>query len=215
MNKISVLLVDDHQMMRAGLKGLIEGFECYEVVAEAANGIEAIKMAKLHNPQTVVMDIAMPDMNGLLATEQITSAQPNIRVLVLSTYSDEEYIVQALKSGASGYLLKDAAPQELEAAFKCINKGQTYLSPSVSETIVKRLLAGNEEDDNKLNVLSAKQQQILQLIVSGKTSKQCAELLNISPKTVEAHRAQIMQKLEIHDLPGLVKFAIKTKLIEL
>jgi len=215
MNKISVLLVDDHQMMRAGLKGLIEGFECYEVVAEAANGIEAIKMAKLHNPQTVVMDIAMPDMNGLLATEQITSAQPDIRVLVLSTYSDEEYIVQALKSGASGYLLKDAAPQELEAAFKCINKGQTYLSPSVSETIVKRLLAGNEEDDNKLNVLSAKQQQILQLIVSGKTSKQCAELLNISPKTVEAHRAQIMQKLEIHDLPGLVKFAIKTKLIEL
>ena len=195
MNQTNVLLVDDHQMMRAGLKHLIEGFEGYKIIAEAANGIDAIKLAKKHSPQVIVMDIAMPDMNGLLATEHIIKAQSNIKVLVLSTYSDEEYVIQALKSGASGYLLKDAAPQELEAAFKCVvNKGQTYLSPSVSETIVKRLLLDNGSEDCKLDVLSIKQQQILQLIVSGKTSRQCAELLNVSPKTVEAHRAQIMQK---------------------
>lgn len=215
MNPINVMIVDDHQMMRAGLERLIEGFEKYSVVAEASNGVDAVRLSKKYKPDIIVMDIAMPDMNGLLATEQITSSLPNTKVLVLSTYSDEEYVLQALKSGASGYLLKDAAPQELEAAFASIAKSQVYLSPSVSNTIVNRLLSDNSNHSDKLSILTAKQQQILQLIVSGKTSKQCAELLNVSPKTVEAHRAQIMQKLEIYDLPGLVKFAIKSKLIEL
>lgn len=209
----SVLIVDDHQMMRAGLAKLIEGFSGYKLVAEASDGIEAIKECKKSAPDIVVMDIAMPNINGLLACEQITSVQPNMKVLILSTYSDEEYVIQALKSGASGYLLKDSAPQELLIALQSVTGNQTYLSPSISHTLVNRLLKPTESIENKLELLTAKQRQILQLIVSGKTSKQCAELLNVSTKTVESHRAQIMQKLEISDLPGLVRFAIRVGLI--
>lgn len=208
-----VLIADDHQMMRAGLKKLIEEFSGYKLIAEASDGLEAIKECKKNAPDIIVMDIAMPNINGLLACEQITSVQPNIKVLILSTYSDEEYVIQALKSGASGYLLKDSAPGELLTALQSITGSQTYLSPSISHTLVNRLLKPEVAIDNKLELLTTKQRQILQLIVSGKTSKQCAELLNVSTKTVESHRAQIMQKLEIGDLPGLVRFSIRVGLI--
>lgn len=208
-----MLIADDHQMMRAGLKKLIEEFSGYKLIAEASDGLEAIKECKKNAPDIIVMDIAMPNINGLLACEQITSVQPNIKVLILSTYSDEEYVIQALKSGASGYLLKDSAPGELLTALQSITGSQTYLSPSISHTLVNRLLKPEVAIDNKLELLTTKQRQILQLIVSGKTSKQCAELLNVSTKTVESHRAQIMQKLEIGDLPGLVRFSIRVGLI--
>lgn len=210
----SVLIADDHQMMRAGLAKLIEGFSGYKLIAEASDGLEAIRECKKHAPDIIVMDIAMPNINGLLACEQITSVQSNMKVLILSTYSDEEYVIQALKSGASGYLLKDSAPQELLTALQSVTNSQTYLSPSISHTLVNRLLKPSESIENKLELLTTKQRQILQLIVSGKTSKQCAELLNVSTKTVESHRAQIMQKLEIGDLPGLVRFAIRVGLID-
>lgn len=209
----TVLIADDHQMMRAGLAKLIEGFSGYKLIAEASDGLEAIKECKKNAPDIIVMDIAMPNINGLLACEQITSVQSNIKVLILSTYSDEEYVIQALKSGASGYLLKDSAPQELLTALQSVTGSQTYLSPSISHTLVNRLLKPSDSVENKLELLTTKQRQILQLIVSGKTSKQCAELLNVSTKTVESHRAQIMQKLEIGDLPGLVRFAIRVGLI--
>lgn len=208
-----VLIADDHQMMRAGLAKLIEGFSGYKLIAEASDGLEAIKECKKNAPDIIVMDIAMPNINGLLACEQITTAQSDIKVLILSTYSDEEYVIQALKSGASGYLLKDSAPQELLTALQSVTGSQTYLSPSISHTLVNRLLKPADSVENKLELLTTKQRQILQLIVSGKTSKQCAELLNVSTKTVESHRAQIMQKLEIGDLPGLVRFSIRVGLI--
>ncbi len=213
MNPISVLVADDHTLVRAGIRSLLEKLPGVVVVAEASDGREILRLVAEHQPEIILMDIAMPDLNGLEATRLLTETHPNIRVIILSIYSDEEHVYQALRAGAAGYLLKGAATEELELAIRSVAQGETYLAPHVSRPVIdeyiRRTNAARPGDH-----LSSRQRQVLQLIAEGKTMKQIALKLGISVKTVESHRAQLMTRLNIHDVAGLVRYAIKTGLVD-
>jgi DNA-binding NarL/FixJ family response regulator len=213
-DQIRVLIADDHTLVRAGIRSLLEKLSGIEVVAEADDGQEVLRLAAEHQPQIVLMDIAMPELNGLEATRQLTELHPSVRVVVLSIYSDEEHVYQALRAGASGFLLKGASIEELELAIRSAARSEIFLSPKVSQPVideyVRRTNASHPRDS-----LSGRQRQVLQLIAEGKTTKQVALELSISVKTVESHRAQLMDRLNIHDVAGLVRYAIKTGLVNL
>jgi len=209
---IRVLLADDHKMVRAGIRSLLERMPGIEVVAEAGDGREAIQFVREYTPDIVLMDIAMPGMNGLEATQDLTKSQPKVPVIILSIYSDEEHVYQALRAGASGYLLKGAAIEELELAIRAIAQGETYLSPPVSKPVImeyiRRTNIGTGEN------LSPRQAEVLKLIAEGKTMKQIALDLAISVKTVETHRMAVMTRLGVKDVAGLVRYAIKMGLVD-
>jgi DNA-binding NarL/FixJ family response regulator len=209
MNSIRVLLVDDHVLMRAGIRSLIERLPFAEVVGEADNGREAIKQVERLLPQVVLMDIGMKELNGLEATARIARDFPGVRVLILSMHSSEEYVLQALRAGACGYMLKEAATAELEVALQAVGQGKTYLSPAISQRVIEEYLGRWGSQGGPLDLLTPRQREILQLIAEGKSSKEMAFALNLSVKTVEAHRAQLMERLQIYDVAGLVKFAIR------
>jgi DNA-binding NarL/FixJ family response regulator len=219
MKPIRVLLADDHKLVRAGIKSLLENSEGVTVVGEAGNGRDAIKLAGKLKPDMVFLDIAMPELNGLQAAERIKKNYPEVEIIILSMHLDEEYVVQALKAGASGYILKDSAPNELRLALDTIMEGKIYISPSIPREMVddymKRLKAVSspEEVITSKEKLSSRQKEVLQLIAEGNSTREIAEKLFISIKTVETHRSQIMKNLEIKDIPGLVKYAIKKGLI--
>lgn len=213
MKKTRILLADDHTLVRAGLRSLLEQMPAVEVIGEATNGLEACRLARSLEPDLVLMDISMSTLNGLEAAEQVLKSSA-AQVIILSMYSNPEYVQRALKAGVSGYILKDAAAQVLELAIDAVNKGNTYLCPKVSKMVVDDYLGKvNGRDETELEELTPRHRQILQLIVEGNTNKQIAELLHLSIKTVEAHRAELMHRLDIHDIPGLVRYAMRTGII--
>ena len=214
MDPTRVLIADDHTLVRAGIRSLLEKLPGIEVVAEANDGREVLHLVAEHKPQIVLMDIAMPNLNGLEATREITKSFPNVRVIILSIYSDEEHVYQALRACAAGYLLKGAATEELELAIRSVAQGETYLAPQVSGPVIAEYLRRTKAPGAGEN-LSSRQRQVLQLIAEGKTTKQVALELGISVKTVEAHRAQLMDRLNIHDVAGLVRYAIRMGLVNM
>ena len=205
-----ILIADDHTLVRAGLTSLIARLPEMEVVAEAADGRQALRLVRDLQPDLVLMEIAMPGLNGLEAAERIHNIHPQTKIIILSMHASEEYVAQALKAGASGYLLKDSATSELEMALKSVSMGQFYLSPAISRQVVDNFLRGGPSG---LDLLTPRQREILQLIAEGKGTRDIAETLHLSVKTVETHRAQLMERLDIHDVVGLVRYAMKKGLI--
>lgn len=210
-NSFRVVLADDHALVRAGIRALLEKLPGIEVVAEANNGREALELIKKRAPNLILLDISMAELGGLEALPRIVKDFPAVKVLILSGHANEEYVLRALRCGAAGYMLKEAAAEELELAIKAVAQGKTYLSPSVSRTVVESYLqrAGGEAGEQ----LTARQREVLQLIAEGKNTKEIAGTLDISVKTVEAHRLQLMARLNIHDVPGLVRYAIRSGLV--
>src|SRR5262245_41406345 len=210
MRMIRVLLVDDHALVRAGFRSLLASMEGIEVVGEAVNGQEAVSQAQALRPDVVVMDVMMPQLNGLDATARIVAARPETRVLILTMNASEEYIRQALRAGASGYLLKESTPTELEQAIRVVGAGGKYLTTAISPQLIASLLQGAE---SSLERLTGRQREVLQLVADGSTTKEIARKLGISARTVEAHRSQLMEALDLHDVAGLVRYAIRTGLV--
>ena len=214
--KIHILLADDHTILRAGLKMMLNAQPDIEVVGEAHDGRQAIHEAQRLLPDIVLMDITMPDMNGIEATRQIKKLVPEIKVLVLTMHENDEYIFQALRAGASGYILKEAADTELITALHVIQSGQFYLSPTAQSVMVgdylQRIRTGEERDS--YSNLTEREREILKLVAEGYTNNQIAEQLVISPKTVDTHRTHVMDKLNLHSRAELVKYAMRRGLLE-
>jgi DNA-binding NarL/FixJ family response regulator len=211
---IRVLLVDDHPIVRAGIRGELQRLPDVELVGEAEGGREAVDLVGVHRPHVVFMDISMPGLNGLEATARIVKGFPGVRVIILSRHENEEYFWHALKAGATGYLLKKAAVNELDVALRRVAGGEIYLSREISARLRKTFpLQQLIHSRGPLDQLTERQREILQLIAEGQTTKGIALILKVSPKTVEYHRAQLMVRLNIHDIPGLVRFALRTGLI--
>ncbi len=214
MSHLKILLVEDHALVRAGMKALMQKIEGIEVVADMGDGLEAVKYVRTAAPDLVLMDIAMPGLNGLDATARIVKESPTTRVILLSMHANEEYLRQALHVGASGYLLKGAELAELELALKTVAGGERYLTPAVAKYAVEAFREKSEGPVGPLAKLSMRQREILQLVAEGQTTKDIAHRLNLSVKTVETHRSQLMERLDIHDVPGLVRFAMRVGLIQ-
>ncbi|MCD6516718.1 MAG: response regulator transcription factor [Candidatus Aminicenantes bacterium] len=218
MKNIKVILAEDHTIVRKGLRSLLDIEEGIKVVGEAENGKQVIKKVAQLKPDVVVMDIAMPLLNGLEATRRIKKDFPRVRVLVLSVHEDEEYIFQTLKAGASGYLLKNAAPTDLVSAIKAAYRNEAFLSPSISKKVVKeyiRQAAGTSREENSYEKLTNREREVLQLLAEGRTVKEIAHLLYLSTKTVQAHRAHLREKLNINSNAELIKYAIRKGLIKI
>jgi DNA-binding NarL/FixJ family response regulator len=220
MKTIKVILVDDHSLVRAGIRSLIQNISGVEVIAEANNGRDAVRLIDELIPDLVLLDIAMPELNGLEVISRISKDNTDTKVIILSMHTNEEYVVQALKAGAAGYLLKDSAPNELEIAVNAVMRGETYLSPAISKHVVDSYLrrisdvsSDKEKGPDIFKQLTSRQREILQLIAEGNSTKEIANKLNVSIKTVETHRMQLMDRLEIHDVAGLVRYAIRMGII--
>ena len=210
--RIRVVLADDHALVRAGMRSLLSGMAQVEVVGEAASGEEAIQLASREQPDVVLMDIAMKGISGLEAAARMRESHPGVRVVILSMHAGEEYVLQALRAGAVGYLLKDAATGELELALRSVMRGESWFSPAVSRQVVEgyvQRMGGEAPAD----VLTARQREVLALVAAGRSTKEIAYDLKLSVKTVETHRAQIMERLGIRDVAGLVRYALRTGLI--
>ena len=208
-----IVLCEDHTLVRAGISALLDSFPDVEVAGEAGDGREGVALIKKEQPDVVLMDIAMPSLNGLQATARLAKECPDTKVIVLSMHSNEEYVLQALRAGASGYLLKEAATSELRMALDTVARGDTYLSPAISRIVIDDYLGRVEASKDPLDKLTPRQKEILQLIVEGNSTRKIAEILHVSAKTVETHRAQLQERLGIYDVPGLVRFAIRVGLI--
>jgi DNA-binding NarL/FixJ family response regulator len=212
---IRILLADDHALVRAGIRALVQRVSGLEVVGEADNGREALRLAKSLNPQVVLMDIAMPELNGLDAIARILQYDPKIAVIILSMHESREHVLRALQAGACGYVLKNAAVDELEKAIRAVARGQKYLTPAVSEQIITSMTAPKSAAQSAADFLTQRQREILQLIAEGRSSREIAAVLNISVKTVETHRSLLMERLNLHDVAGLVRYAIRVGLVTL
>lgn len=215
MNKIRVLLAEDHTIVRQGLRALLEQSDDIKVIAEAEDGREAVNKTEQLKPDIVLMDISMPILNGIEATRQIKKKFPDIKVLILTMHTTEEYISQILHAGASGYLVKKSAHHELLSAIKAIQKGSSYLSPLVSKKVIDEYLHKTKEDikQDRYEKLTTREREVLQLIAEGKANKEIAELLYLSVKTVETHKAHLMEKLNLHTTTDLIKYAIQKGII--
>lgn len=211
--QIRVLIADDHSLVRAGIRALVEKQANTEVVAEAGNGREALRLVRQHQPDVVLMDIAMPELNGLEVVRQLAKELPEVRSLILSMHSDEEHVWQALQAGATGYLLKGGSLEELELAIRSVAQGETYLSPVVSKPVINEYIRRTSEGTGSPGGLTPRQREILQLIAEGKNSKRIALALNIGVKTVESHRAKLMKRLEAKDIASLVRHALRLGVI--
>jgi two-component system response regulator NreC len=220
------MLVDDHEVVRTGLKAFLETKEGFDVVAEASSGDEAVTLALQHKPDVVIMDITMPDQDGLQATRQIKELLPEVQILALTVHEDKQYLFEMMSAGASGYLTKQSAAEELVAAVHAVAKGNVYLQPTLARWLLddyRRLLlqvpgrpekSGQTGAGKSLAVLSKRELQVMELVAQGHTNIQIGEKLDISPKTVARHRERIMKKLDLHSSTELVKFAIRTGLIQ-
>ncbi|MBU0493831.1 MAG: response regulator transcription factor [Chloroflexi bacterium] len=216
MSAIRVLLAEDHTLVRKGLRALLDAEPDIEVVGEAADGRAAVEQVGQLQPDLVLMDLSMPSLNGLEATRQIRRRCPKVQVVVLTMHADEEYIFQILRAGAAGYVVKKAAPSELIAAIQTVYRGETYLSPAVSRTVIqeyiRRAAAMEEADDD--NRLTPREREVLQLIAEGRANREIAALLHLSVKTVETHRANLMAKLDRHSVAALTQYAIRKGVID-
>jgi len=212
---IRVLLADDHRLFRAGIRSLLQGLDDIEVVAEASNGREAPVLCKKHRPDVALMDVIMPQLNGLDAAARLPAIAPQTRAIILSMNANEEYVLQALRCGAAGYLLKNISPSELEVAIRAVARGETYLSSAISKHVIAAYLERvGSETTGQFERLTPRQREVLQLVAEGSTTKEIAQILKLSVKTVEMHRTQLMAALDIHDIAGLVRYAIRTGLID-
>jgi len=209
-----VILADDHTLVRAGIRALLEKLPWVAVVGEASDGREVLDLVKKQRPDVVLMDIAMSGLNGLEAAERMSKEFPDVRVIMLTMHNNEEYYWRALKAGVVGYLLKKAATTELETALQRVVNGEIYLSREISTQIHKKLPAdGGADRKSPLDQLTGRQREILQLIAEGQNTKEIGDILKVSPKTVEYHRMKLMNCLNMHDIPGLVRFALRTGLL--
>ena len=213
MKPIRVLIADDHALVRAGIRALVERLKGVTVVGEAGKGSEAIELVAQQQPNLILLDITMPDGSGFDVLEHVAREYPSIRIIVLTVHEAGEYAIRALREGAAGFLPKSAASTELEQAIQTVMKGEVYISPETSRKTLIEYGKGVTKRD-LLATLSPRQREVLQLIAEGRTTKQIAQLLDISVKTVETHRAQLMERLNIHDVAGLVRYAIIVGLIE-
>ncbi len=205
---IRIILADDHAIVRHGLNRSFQLEKDVEVIAQAQNGRSAVQLAKELSPTVVVMDISMPDLNGIEATRQITRESPQVKVIALSMHSSRKYVTEMFKAGASGYLLKNCDFEELADAVRIVAGGKTYISPSISDVVVQDYVNGPVED-SAFSILTRREREVVQLLAEGKTTKQAALCLYISPKTVEVHRLHIMNKLNMDSIAKLTKYAIQ------
>ena len=215
MTAIRVLLVDDHTLVRAALRRLIDGLHNIEVVGEAGDGREAIDEVGRHQPNLVLMDISMPRLGGIEATRIIRRDYPGVQVVMLSMHMHEDYVIQSLRAGATGYLHKASPSRELELAIESAARGQLFLSPMVSKPVIEASLNQSGNGASALEQLTPRQREILKLIAEGHSSKQIAQILDASVKTIDSHRANIMERLGVHNVPGLVRFAIRFGLVSI
>ncbi len=211
---LSIILADDHALVRAGIRTLLEKLPGVNILAEAGDGRETIALVHARHPDLVIMDISMPGMNGFDATARIVREEPATKVLILSMHTAEDYVLQALRAGATGYLLKDAATAELELALNAVQRGQTYLSPTIStEVLARHRQQAQTPRAETTKSLTPRMREIVQLIAEGRSTKEIAFLLNLSVKTVETHRMHLMARLNLHDVAGVVRYALRTGLI--
>jgi DNA-binding NarL/FixJ family response regulator len=213
--KIKVLIADDHDVVRAGVKSLLERQEDIEIVGEASDGRQVVRMAEELSPSIVVMDIAMPQLNGIDAAGQIVRHEPETKVIILSMYGDEEFLVRALTAGVKGYLLKDSVQADLLRAVRAVATGRSFFSPEIAQTLaedyVRQLQQKGLEDSYEL--LTEREREILQLLAEGKSNKEAAAVLSVSPYTVETHRTHLMQKLNLHNTAEIVLYAVRKKIV--
>jgi DNA-binding NarL/FixJ family response regulator len=221
MKKITIIVAEDHALVRAGFAAILRELPAVQVVAEAADGRQAMELIRQHQPDIVLMDIGMPGMNGLEATACVTREYPMVHVIILSMHTAEEYVLRALESGAHGYLVKDANPDELKLAVQSVEEGKIYLSPAISRHVIEAYMERTQQAPGQVEALdpfrqlTSRQREVLQLIAEGHSSQEIAGILNISVKTAENHRFDIMTRLDIHDVTGLVRYAIRTGLSSL
>jgi DNA-binding NarL/FixJ family response regulator len=207
--EIKILLADDHKLFRQGLRTLLEKQPDMKIIAEADDGFATVELSGKFSPDVIIMDISMPNMNGIEATRKIISQNPSARIIALSMHSDKRYVIEILKNGALGYLLKDAAFEELVHAIRTVIRNQTYLSSTITSIVIKDFIGMNKKEDSVFTLLSSREREVLQLLSEGKTTKQIAIQLQVSSKTIETHRKQIMDKLNIYSLAELTKYAIR------
>ena len=220
MEEIRVVLADDHELFRAGIRSLLENIKEVKIIGEAADGYAVIELVEKYNPELAILDISMPGLNGLEALSRISKSSPNTKVILLSMYSNKEYVLQALKSGASGYILKDVAWDELELAIKKVMRGELYLYSKVAHHVIEFLKKDKPGvktnlTDTDYDQLSPRHYEVLKLIGEGLSTKEIAMKLNLSINTVESHRKELMKRLDIHDIAGLVRHSIKIGLVSL
>lgn len=210
----TVILADDHALVRAGIRAVLDTFAGVEVVAETGDGLEAIGLVERLEPRVLLLDITLPGLNGFDVAQRISRQRLSTKILMLSMHATPEYVARALLSGASGYLVKDAAVTELASALETVLFGRRFLSAGIDVEVVERFLESHTDSRAELDVLTPRQRQILQLIAEGRSTREAAERLGVSVKTVETHRAQLMERLGIRDVPGLVRFAIRMGMIQ-
>ena len=216
MAKIRVLLADDHTILRDGIRALIDGQDDMVVIGEAEDGQATVRLVAKLQPDVVVMDIAMPLLNGLEATRQIQRDFPRVKVLILTMHENEEYIRQVLAAGALGYVLKDAAARDLLGAIRAVYEGEAVLSPAITRLVIEDYLRWGEiQPADNSDGLTSREREVLQLIAEGYTNKEIAEILNLSVKTIQSHRTNLMNKLDLHDRGELIKYAIQKKIIDI
>lgn len=213
MTKVRVLLADDHTLVRAGIRSLLETIQDVEVVCECGDGREALELLAKHRPDVALLDIGMPGLNGIEIARQSGRASPKTKIVILSMHDDRTHVSQAMRAGVAGYLLKGAAVTELPLAIKSVMSGETYLTPKVSRHVVAGFLSEEMKGGDRLEELPQRQREILQLIAEGRSTKEIAGILDVSVKTVETHRARLMERLDIHDVPGLVRFAMRSGIV--
>jgi two-component system response regulator NreC len=215
MAPIRILLADDHTIVRDGLRAILERESDMTVIAEAADGREIVRLAESEAPDIVVMDLGMPNMNGMEATRRIVSANPRVGVVILSMHQDESYVLGSLKAGAKGYLLKDSIRTEVAQAIRAVHQGRSFLTRKVARILQEDYVSRLEERglEDRYDLLSAREREVLQLIAEGRANKEVANMLNISLTTVETHRGHILQKLDIHNIPELILYAVRKGII--
>ncbi len=215
MSKIRVLIADDHAIVRAGIRSLLDGQPNIEVIAEASNGCQAIELATRLQPDVVLMDIVMGDLDGMVATQEIKERAPEVKVLALTMHDREEFFFAMLKAGALGYVLKGSEPNDLLTAIEMVQRGEPFLSPAVTKAVLADYLGrSSSQDTSGYDSLTLREKEVLHLTAEGKTTREMAELLHLSVKTVEKHRARMMEKLELQNLTELIKYAIRKGLID-
>lgn len=212
--KITVLICDDHALFREGVKTILNSQPDFEVIGEAEDGREGVELAIRHHPDVVLMDISMPVLKGFEATRRIKKERPEVKVLILSVYDDEDLVARCLDAGASGYVLKDSPPPQLIYAIQAVSRGQQYMSPRVLTTVVRQFIANPTEPKTGYDLLSDREREILVLLAEGVALKDIARRLNLSVKTVEAHKYNLMRKLNLHDRSELIRYAIRKRLVE-
>ncbi len=211
---MKIVLADDHHLVRAGIRSLLEKMSDVQVVGEAGDGREALELIERLLPDVALLDISMPGLNGIEVASRVTKTNAKTRVIILSMHAEQGYVAQALRAGVAGYLLKDAVAAELRLALTAAGQGKTYLSPAISSKVVEGYLSGDTQGEDPLAVLSERQRDVLQLIAEGRSTKEIASDLKLSVKTVEWHRSVLMERLDIHDVAGLVRFAIRVGLVK-